>query len=101
MDFTLGQNFGDLVRVLVGLINMVIPVLASVAVVVFLYGGVRFITRSGDAEGKNKDKQTLWWGIVALFVLTSIWGILQLLGVAFLDRSAVGEPTNIIPTSAR
>jgi len=97
MNFSAAQNFGDLVGVLVGLINLVIPVLAGAALVIFLYGGVRFILRADSAKGKNKDKSALMWGIVALFVLVSVWGILRFFTASLLDQAAPAGPTSTFP----
>ena len=97
MNFSAGQNFGDLVGVLVGLINLVIPVLSGAALVLFLYGGVRFVMRAENAKGKNKDKDILIWGIVALFVMVSVWGILRFFTVSFLDQAAPASQTSTFP----
>lgn len=83
--------------VLVGLINLAIPALAGVALVLFLYGGVRFIMRADSAKGKNKDKSTLLWSIVALFVLVSVWGILRFFTSSLLDQAAPVGPSSTFP----
>lgn len=54
-------------------INALIPILIGAAVVVFFYGLVKFIyTR------KSGDKSIMWWGIIALFLMVSVWGIIRI-----------------------
>lgn len=81
---TPNSTLRDVVELFISLINLVIPVLIAFALVLFLWGGVRYIYRSGDAHGKGADKEVLLWGLIALFVLVSIWGILRLLKESLL-----------------
>lgn len=74
------MNFADLVNQLVGFINTVIPVLGGIALVLFLVSVVRYIQKAGDAHGKSEEQKAMLWGLVALFVLFSIWGILRVFG---------------------
>lgn len=82
---TPSSTFRDVVDLSISLINLVIPVLVALALVLFLWGGVRYIYKSGDAHGKGADKEALLWGVIALFVLFSIWGLLRLLKESFLS----------------
>ena len=74
----------ELVNQLIGFINSLVAVLASVALVIFLWGMVRFLYRSGDSHGKAADKQMLTWGLLSFFVLVSVMGIVKLMQEAFL-----------------
>lgn len=59
--------------------NLVI-LLSGVALVIFLFGLVRFIyhrSKGNDAD-LVKDKKGIFWGLVALFVLVTLWGIIAL-----------------------
>ena len=59
--------------------NLVI-LLSSVAFILFLYGLVRFIydRSNGDETRLEKDKEAMGWGLAALFVLVSVWGIIKM-----------------------
>lgn len=54
--------------------------LMTAAFVVFFYGVVRFIydRSSGDDARLAKDKEAMLWGLLALFVMVSVWGIIKL-----------------------
>lgn len=62
------------------LINMVIPVMFGFALIYFFWGLISFITNSGDEKLREAGKQKMLWGIVALFVFVSIFGILRWIG---------------------
>ena len=58
------------------------PALAGLALLVFFWGVVKFIFNAGDEEKRREGKKFMLWGIIALFVVVSIWGI-----VIFIPRS--------------
>jgi len=70
-------NFPELVNVFFQLIKQVIPVLIAVAFLVFFFGIVKFIGKAGDETAIKEGRQQMVWGVIALFILVSIWGILR------------------------
>lgn len=80
------NNFGDVVCFFTDLIATAIPVVAGIALLVFFYGLGKFILNAGSDSGRDEGKQVMKWGIISLFVLVSIWGI-----VAFLSGDILGE----------
>ena len=67
------------------LINAGIAFLFSAAVAVFFYGIVRFIASSAGAKDKVQGRELMLWGIVALFVMVAVWGIVAVLKATFLS----------------
>ena len=61
----------------------VIPVLILLALVYVVYSGVSFIMASEDQAKRNEKKQQIFWGIIGLFVITSIWGLVAVVGQSF------------------
>jgi len=60
-------------------LNLIVPIVFALALIFFFYRLAQFIRSVSDKtieEGKNKMK----WGIVALFVMVSIWGIIRYIG---------------------
>lgn len=69
----------------------------TVAVVAFFWGIVQFIwaARNGDAgDGVKNGKQFMLWGLIALFVMFSVWGIIQFAQGVF---GLSGQTTITIP----
>lgn len=68
-------GLGNLLRDIHGLIGLAIPVLIALGVLAFMWGIVMYLF------GKNKDEGRTYmlWGIIALFVMTSVWGLVGIL----------------------
>src|SRR3990170_2644040 len=72
----------DLIRAVGGLINPIIAILVGVALLAFFWGLAKFIFRvGGDEKAVEEGKNLMIWGVIALFVMISIWGI-----IAFVYR---------------
>ncbi len=78
------------------LLRNVIIFLISLAVVWFIWNVVRY-TMADDEGGKEKAKNQMVWGIIAIAVIVSIWGIVALLRETFgANNSNVGSFKNTI-----
>lgn len=74
-------TFADLVASLLGVFNIIIPALCALALVLFMYGMVKYVYKRQPG-----DYKTMLWSLIALFVLFSIWGILRVLMNTLLVR---------------
>jgi hypothetical protein len=89
----------DLAGLISRLLNTAVPILIAAAVVWVLWGAVQYITGAGGEEAKEKGKNTMIYGIVAIFVMVSIWGLVNILiGTFNLNTTA---PTSSIPNLQR
>ncbi len=62
------------------IVNKVIPILFAIALLGFFYGLVKYIF--GGEESKIDAKKTMIYGVVALFVMASVWGLVRFIGTA-------------------
>ena len=83
------KSFSDLVNLLVSLMNNATLVLITLGLVIYFYGISTSLFKSKE-EGSEKLKMYLLWGILILFVMVSIWGILNLLTNTIFPGSATG-----------
>ncbi len=60
-----------------GLLNSVIKLIFGLALVYFFWGTVQFIQNAGNEKTREEGKSKMIWGIIALFVMFSIYGILN------------------------
>ena len=60
-----------------GILNAIIGVLALVAVVVMIIGGVSYMTSSGDAGKVKKAKDTILYGLIGLVVCVLAFAIVN------------------------
>ncbi len=52
----------------------------ALALLYFFWGMGQFILKSGDSKLREEGKQRMIWGIIALFVIFSIFGIITWIG---------------------
>lgn len=76
-------DFRTLVDFLIGLIQIVIPLLIAIALIVFFWGIIRYIFAAGSEEVKISGRETMLWGVIALFLMVSVWGILKIIASTF------------------
>jgi len=53
--------------------EVLIPLMFTLALVLFFWGIVKYIWSEGT--GKEEGRKIMIWGVIALFVMSSIWGI--------------------------
>lgn len=80
------------------IIDRAIPLLVGIALVMFIWGLVVFIAKADSEQEREVGKQKMIWGIVALFVISSVWGLVALLQeITGVDGAAVGLAPPGIP----
>ena len=70
--------------------NAVIPLLFSGALAIFIFGVVKFIGNS-DSKEKGKGRDFMIWGIVGLFVMISVWGLVNVFNATFGVRNVIPQ----------
>jgi len=80
----------DFVGAIDGIISMLIPLLIAATMVVFFYGLFKYV--HGGKKFAAQGKNIMIAGIVSLFVMVSIWGIITMAQGA-LGISGGAEPT--------
>jgi hypothetical protein len=65
------------------ILNPLVYIIISLAVIVFLWGVIKFVISENEGD-KQKGKEFILWGIVGLFVMISIWGLENILASTFV-----------------
>ena len=60
-------------------LNSLVPLAIGLAVVIFLFGVIKYVTAGDDEAGRESSRQLMLWGIIGLFVMVSVWGLVQVL----------------------
>ncbi len=90
------ENVDNLVSSVGDIINKIIPIMFTIALLGFFYGLVKYIFGDQDREAAKK---TMVWGVVALFVMAAVWGLVNFIGDAVgIDRDSAPDVGNLIPT---
>lgn len=58
------------------IVNPIIYFIFALALMYFLYGVIVFIMNADDETARNTGKKHILWGIVGLFIMVSVYGIL-------------------------
>lgn len=78
---TFKQFIGDSGSGVVGALGtIVVPVIFSLAFLVFVWGVLKyFFFHGGNEEKRSEGRQFVLWGILGMVVLFSVWGIVNML----------------------
>lgn len=79
------------------IINPLIIFLFALAVVYFLYGLVKYLLNPDSEEIRKSSKSHMLWGIIGMFIMVSVFGIMSLilttLGEGRIKLDSTGDYT--------
>ena len=67
----------NLIGSVTNILNVIIGVLGIVAVIVIIFGGVQYMTSTGDASKVKKAKDTILYGVVGLVIVILAFAIVN------------------------
>lgn len=77
-----GPTTLNLLGTISSIFGILIPILVTFAVIWVIVGVIKYATGKDD-EAKNEGRKTMIHGIIALFVIVSIWGLVAILNQTF------------------
>lgn len=75
-------DIGDILGTVQGLIQTIIPIVIGIAVLMFLWGIAQYIVAK-DAEKQKEARMIIIYGVIVLFSMVAIWGLVEVLGETF------------------
>jgi TM2 domain-containing membrane protein YozV len=89
-----------LVRSVSKIVDLLIPIVFALAMLFFFWGLAQYILASGDSGKQEEGRNKMIWGIVALFVMSAVWGLVRWIGNS-LDVTVGGgaqfKPGDLVP----
>lgn len=86
------QNLNDVLEWILKLVNdYFIPLLVAIALLAFFWRNIVALAKKDELVQKAEIKWYLFWGVVALFVMVSVWGLVGILADTFGIRNAVPQ----------
>jgi len=67
----------DLIDTGQALLQALSPLIMSLAVIYFVWALMQYLLKEGEERAKAKDAMV--WGIIILFVMISVWGLVEIL----------------------
>ncbi|HEY4507365.1 MAG TPA: hypothetical protein VJJ47_00560 [Candidatus Paceibacterota bacterium] len=69
----------NILSLISNVIGMLVPILIGLGLVYFLWGVIQYVI-AGNEEAKKGAKQVMLYGLLGLFVMVGVWGIINLVG---------------------
>jgi hypothetical protein len=69
----------------------IVPLVFTLAFLFFLWGMVMYIRGADDVKQRAEGKKFIYWGIIGLTVMVSVWGIVKIVNTTFGFGNAVPE----------
>jgi uncharacterized membrane protein YidH (DUF202 family) len=88
--FVFAREFSGITDLLAGfrsVLNQIIPFLIAIAVVVFIYSLIQYITSAGNPEKRKEAQSMMIWGIIIIVVMSSILGIVNIIQSSIIDQT--------------
>ncbi len=63
--------------------SSVLPFIFGLAVLVFIYGVVQYMAGAEEEAKREQGRQFIIWGLIALFAMVSVWGLVRVLNNTF------------------
>ena len=64
-------------------IELLLQLAMTAAILVFVYGIVKLIAAAGNPQKITQAKGILWWGVIGIFVMASMMGIVEMIQIYF------------------
>lgn len=89
------SNVQTLLNSIKNLVSLALPIVVGLALLGFFWGLMKFIFAAGDEGKKDEGKRVMIYGVIALFVMVAVWGLVGFIASS-LDIETGGEAT--VPT---
>lgn len=79
----------------------VIPLIFTLTFLVFLWGMFNYIRNADNEKKREESKKFIYWGIIGLTVMVSVWGIVRIVTTTFgLGNTVPQLQTDCLSTDA-
>ena len=93
------DNLANLIAQIDAVINTIVPFLVGLAVFLVIWGVFGYISHSAEEEKRAEARQFIIWGVIFIFCMLSIWGLVNILNNSFnLKKTPIDVPS-VFPTT--
>ena len=86
-DYTIESLVGRIIDLIINPLIMLFMVLGTAF---FLWGIIEFLMNPDNEEKRKSGKKHMMWGIIGLFLMVSVWGIIRVLCDFFQTCEIIG-----------
>lgn len=81
------------------IMSILLPVTFGLALVALFWGVAKYIFSAGDEKSQISGKNIMVGGVIGIFVISAIWGIVSFISLNFLGVDGTKLPVNqAVPT---
>lgn len=84
------NSLAGLADFFLGIARALIPIFITLALVAFFWGTAKFILAAGNAEKREEGRKIIIYGVISLFVMLTLAGILSFLQNTFFGGGYYG-----------
>lgn len=77
------QNAQGIINTVRGIVDQLIPLALALALLAFFWGLIKYIWGAGGGEAKAEGQKIMIAGIIGLFLMVAIWGIVGIIANTF------------------
>ena len=90
----IGGDFGDLVnRIVARVVKPLITLIWALSLLFFLWNVVRYLQSGMSEENRQEIKKTIGYSLLALFVMSAVWGLVSIIDETLgLDSDVIDTP---------
>ena len=78
-----GSTVGTILFKIQNIFGIVVPVIMTLALLYFFWGLAHYVLGAGDEEKRKEGRSMMIYGVIALFVMAAVWGLVQVLANTF------------------
>jgi fumarate reductase subunit D len=87
--FAAPANFKELIMIFLDIINDLVRFVMVLALLFFLFNVFKLVFANGDEKSIEEAKTFMFYGIIALFVMVSVWGLVNILTATLFGGSFI------------
>ena len=88
----MAQTFSSIADNIAEALLLLIPILFILATIVFIWGIILYVTAGGDEEKRKEGRKFIIYGLIGLFVMVAVWGIVNVIVGLFFPDGLPGPP---------
>jgi len=81
---------GGILTTIGNIINQATPIVVALALLYFFWGLANYVLRGDDPDKKSSGKMIMIQGLVVLFIMVSVWGIIRIVQQTFNVGTGAG-----------
>ena len=85
-------TLGGITDTILAILNTVVVIVMVLALIYFFWGLAQYILSAGDDAKKAEGRNIMIYGVVALFVMATVWGLVGVLNTTFLGGTTTPGP---------